>query len=226
MIEGGQVYHIRADHIGRPDFATNESGAFVWSATYTPFGGVHTSTGALSPNRFPGQWFQSESGLHQNWMRDYDPTTGRYLQADPLGLVDGASVYGYVRQSPMMLTDPRGEQSVGDVAEMIYCLLNPSSCGTDDFPNLDSPEPQMCEGCPPCRTKSGKTVLVGTKGYRYMPGSRAHFPYPDGEHVHMYEARQNPGNCKCFWHNLAEERDPPPPLGAININKDQNNGFE
>jgi hypothetical protein len=42
-------------------------------------------------------------------MRDYDPTTGRYLQADPLGLVDGASVYGYVRQSPMMLTDPTGE---------------------------------------------------------------------------------------------------------------------
>jgi RHS repeat-associated protein len=59
--------------------------------------------------RAMGQWFQSESGLHQNWMRDYDPTTGRYLEADPLGLVDGASVYGYVRQSPMMLTDPRGE---------------------------------------------------------------------------------------------------------------------
>jgi hypothetical protein len=43
----------------------------------------------------PGQWFQSESGLHQNWMRDYDPTTGRYLQADPPGLVAGMNVYGY-----------------------------------------------------------------------------------------------------------------------------------
>jgi RHS repeat-associated protein len=74
-----------------------------------PFGGVHVSTGALPANRFPGQWFQSESGLHQNWMRDYDPTTGRYLQPDPLGLVDGASVYGYVKQSPMRWTDPRGE---------------------------------------------------------------------------------------------------------------------
>jgi RHS repeat-associated protein len=118
----------------------------VWTATYTPFGGVHTSTGALPPNRFPGQWFQSESGLHQNWMRDYDPTTGRYLQADPLGLVDGASVYGYVKQSPMMLTDPRGEQSAGDVAELMYCLLNPSSCGTDEFPNGGTQSPQMCSG--------------------------------------------------------------------------------
>ncbi|MBN8631582.1 MAG: RHS repeat-associated core domain-containing protein [Rhodobacterales bacterium] len=80
----------------------------VWTATYTPFGGVHTSTGALPSARFPGQWFQSESGLHQNWMRDYDPTTGRYLQADPLGLVDGASVYGYAAQSPMMSSDPTG----------------------------------------------------------------------------------------------------------------------
>ena len=42
-------------------------------------------------------------------MRDYDPTTGRYIQADPLGLVDGASVYGYARQSPGRYVDPRGE---------------------------------------------------------------------------------------------------------------------
>jgi RHS repeat-associated protein len=70
----------------RPVFATNASGLKTWTATYTPFGGVHTSTGALPSARFPGQWFQSEFGLHQNWMRDYDPTTGRYLQADPLGL--------------------------------------------------------------------------------------------------------------------------------------------
>jgi uncharacterized protein RhaS with RHS repeats len=77
VIEGGVVSFVRADHIGRPVFATNSTGVKVWTATYTPFGGVHTSTGTLPTARFPGQWFQSESGLHQNWMRDYDPTTGR-----------------------------------------------------------------------------------------------------------------------------------------------------
>ncbi len=46
-------------------------------------------------------------------MRDYDPTTGRYLQADPLGLVDGASVDGYVRQNPLRFSDPRGVWVVG-----------------------------------------------------------------------------------------------------------------
>lgn len=42
-------------------------------------------------------------------MRDYDPTTGRFLQADPLGLVDGASIYGYAGQNPAMNADPTGE---------------------------------------------------------------------------------------------------------------------
>ena len=88
LIEGGTVYYVRADHIGRPVFATNSSDVKVWEVRYLPFGGVHTSTGNLPAARFPGQWFQSESGLHQNWMRDYDPTTGRYLEPDPLGLVD------------------------------------------------------------------------------------------------------------------------------------------
>ncbi|WP_425456162.1 RHS repeat-associated core domain-containing protein [Aliishimia ponticola] len=62
--------------------------------------------------RFPGQWFHAVPGLHQNWMRDYDPTLGRYLQADPLGLVDGASVYGYALQNPGRYVDPRGEETI------------------------------------------------------------------------------------------------------------------
>ncbi|WP_082152390.1 RHS repeat-associated core domain-containing protein [Candidatus Rhodobacter oscarellae] len=69
-------------------------------AVYLPFGGVYASFGPNIEPRFPGQWFQTESGLHQSWMRDYDLTTGRYIQADPLGLVDGASVYGYALQNP------------------------------------------------------------------------------------------------------------------------------
>ena len=81
----------------------------VWSLGYLPCGGVTVMTGAPVDARFPGQWFQAEAGLYQNWMRDYDPTTGRYIQADPLGLIDGASGYGYVRGNPERWTDPRGQ---------------------------------------------------------------------------------------------------------------------
>ena len=109
MIEGGVTTFIRADHIGRPVFGTNTGGTKVWTASYLPFGGVRTTTGTPINARFPGQWFQTESGLHQNWMRDYDPTTGRYLQADPLGRVDEASVYGYAGQNPVMNSDRTGQ---------------------------------------------------------------------------------------------------------------------
>jgi RHS repeat-associated protein len=96
------------------------------------FGGVRTTTGNPISARFPGQWFQAESGLHQNWMRDYDPTTGRYLQADPLGLVDGASVYGYALQSPMMNVDPRGEDTLPP---------DPSGLGPDWTPDPSHLDP-------------------------------------------------------------------------------------
>ncbi|MEZ5901197.1 MAG: RHS repeat-associated core domain-containing protein [Hyphomicrobiaceae bacterium] len=51
--------------------------------------------------RFPGQWFQLEAG----WHRHYDPTIGRYTQPDPLGFVDGPSVYAYVKAQPLQLKD-------------------------------------------------------------------------------------------------------------------------
>lgn len=75
-----------------------------------PFGEVASLTGPTTLNdRFPGQWFQLESGLHYNWHRHYDPTTGRYLQPDPLGMPDGPSRWAYVRNSPLMEVDPEGK---------------------------------------------------------------------------------------------------------------------
>ena len=107
--------------IGRfncPVVANNFRVAVVWTASYLAFGGVRTTTGTPIEARFPGQWFQSESGLHQNWMRDYDPTTGQYIEADPLGLIDGASVYGYAGQNPGRNTDATG-QCIGPLAFLL-----------------------------------------------------------------------------------------------------------
>ncbi len=100
------MYLVRTDHIGRPVFATDLAGSKVWEASYLPFGGVHVTSGTPIA-LIPRPMVPSGIGFHQNWMRDYDPTTGRYVQADPLGLVDRASVYGYVRQNPGRWIDPR-----------------------------------------------------------------------------------------------------------------------
>jgi len=58
--------------------------------------------------RFPGQYYQAETGVNQNYFRDYDPTVGRYAESDPIGQKGGVNTYAYVRGNPLLLIDPFG----------------------------------------------------------------------------------------------------------------------
>lgn len=57
----------------------------------------------------PGQYYDRETGLHYNGHRDYDPSTGRYVESDPIGLRSGSlSTYAYVNSNPVSKVDPLG----------------------------------------------------------------------------------------------------------------------
>ena len=58
--------------------------------------------------RFPGQYYQAETGLNQNWFRDYDPLVGKYVESDPIGLGGGVNSYAYVGDSPVWYVDRDG----------------------------------------------------------------------------------------------------------------------
>ncbi|MEQ1672356.1 MAG: RHS repeat-associated core domain-containing protein, partial [Hyphomicrobium sp.] len=127
---------VHVDHLNRPVRMTNSAKASVWEVTFTPWGSFHSATGAQTLNtRFPGQWFQLESALHYNWHRHYDPSLGRYTQPDPLGFVDGPSVYAYAKNHPGEYVDPDGRfvplfcLRFPRVCKEIYsCIRNPERC--------------------------------------------------------------------------------------------------
>jgi len=103
------LFYIHTDHLGIPQILTDETQQVVWTADYQPFGeATLTKENVIFNLRFPGQYFDSETGLHHNYFRDYDPTIGRYIESDPIGLGGGINTYAYVDNNPLYWVDPYG----------------------------------------------------------------------------------------------------------------------
>ena len=108
-LEGSEAYSIHTDHLGTPRIMTDKDSVVVWAATYSPFGEASISKNIVSlPLRLPGQYLDDETGTHYNYLRDYDPTTGRYLTSDPIGLNGGINTYAYASNNPVALFDVIG----------------------------------------------------------------------------------------------------------------------
>jgi len=101
------------DHLATPQKMTDSTGAVVWSADYKPFGEATVTVSTITNNlRFPGQYYDVETGLHYNYFRDYNPAIGRYIEKDPIGLLGGVNLYAYVGNKPTVFLDQYGLQTV------------------------------------------------------------------------------------------------------------------
>ncbi|MFF8711536.1 putative T7SS-secreted protein [Streptomyces sp. NPDC015184] len=104
-----RFFSIVTDLVGSPAELIDESGFLSWRARSTSWGTTTWATGsaAYTPLRFPGQYFDPETGFHYNYFRHYDPETARYLSADPLGLRPAPNPTAYV-SNPFSKIDPLG----------------------------------------------------------------------------------------------------------------------
>lgn len=112
------VFYIHTDHLNTPRIVTQASdGAIRWRWDSTdPFGMLPpnenpSNSGTFVFNmRMPGQYYTKESNLFYNYFRDYDPSSGRYVQSDPIGVKGGINTYLYVNGNPIDKIDPDGLQ--------------------------------------------------------------------------------------------------------------------
>ncbi|MFB6615788.1 putative T7SS-secreted protein [Streptomyces sp. NPDC056367] len=144
-----RFFAIVTDLIGTPTELVDESGELAWR-TRTTLWGTTTWTRdatAYTPLRFPGQYFDPESGLHYNHFRYYDPESARYLSQDPLGLAPAPNPATYVN-NPQTWSDPRGlspcplfenrmpEQLADELADAERLGVKPIRAGDEGFDDI------------------------------------------------------------------------------------------
>ena len=129
-----QIYHYHNDHLGTPNELTNQKGEVVWLANYEAWGNtarivwreekleqLKVSSDELQPIRFQGQSFDTETGLHYNRFRYFDPDLGMFISRDPIGLMGGSNVFQYA-PNPTGWIDPLG----------LAKSKNPNNCDCDE----------------------------------------------------------------------------------------------
>ncbi len=150
------AYYYHDDHLGTPRAMTDASQQVVWKVPFDAFGneipgGIKTVENNL---RFPGQYYDQESGLHYNYFRDYDPRTGRYVEPDPVGVLQTMNLYSYAKLNSISYIDPLGlyecTYSIG--AHRMVCtpniLFHPSFSSSNFIAgNNNGRGPMECSNC-------------------------------------------------------------------------------
>jgi RHS repeat-associated protein len=165
----GKGYYVFADHLATPLLVEDDSGNVKWSASIDPYGTAHIeSRSTLELNlRFPGHYYDTETGLHYNRFRYYSPELGRYLQSDPVGIRGGPNLYAYTA-NPLKRVDVLGLCPDGGPEDPPPTVKNPPATDkeeTNEFedeptqPNIRVPRTPIPPGVPADAIEEGDIVF-------------------------------------------------------------------
>ncbi|MDH5548103.1 MAG: RHS domain-containing protein [Gammaproteobacteria bacterium] len=196
------IHYLHTDHLGTPRIATNTDGELVWRWMGNAFGdtqpewldhhderhegkGTHKShdsdNGRKNDDeehinlRFAGQYYDAESGLHYNYFRYYDPSSGRYMTSDPIGLDGGLNTFGYVGGNPNSNIDYYGLRSYtkdetlriikeASQQNLFEAYNNHSGSGKYDF-RVTQPDDTFTVGCKQYSAGQFGNFLAGYTGW-------------------------------------------------------------
>jgi RHS repeat-associated protein len=177
-------FYIAPDYLGAPHQITNANRQVVWQWDHDPFGNG-TPTGSLTYNlRFPGQYYDSETGLNYNYFRDYDPKLGRYTQSDPIGLAAGINTYVFVRGNPVCCSDRLG------------LLTLTGGLTSNNYIDANGNVQPLMEAMPKVNGQESPYPSDPKKGFM---GARPRDPNVKGETGACYDYALNKPNCKYGW---------------------------
>ncbi len=156
-----RFFAIVTDLVGTPSELIDEHGDIAWHTRSTLWGTTAwaANSTAYTPLRFPGQYYDPETGLHYNYFRHYDPQTARYLTPDPLGLTPAPNPATYVH-NPHTWSDPHG--------------LSPYPQGEESNPFEKREDAEKAAfgiaGVPYGEEPVAEWVVTGEKDYKHVPG--------------------------------------------------------
>ncbi|QHF96074.1 type IV secretion protein Rhs [Streptomyces sp. NHF165] len=157
LVGSPRFHAIVTDTVGAPTELISAEGHVAWHHRTTLWGTPlpASSSSAHCPLRYPGQYADSETGLHYNYLRYYDPETARYLAPDPFGLVPAFHHHNYVH-NPLTWMDPRGLQGCNGIDDDTYDALD-QKYGNRVADGVDHDIQRMNDGSPsaPAHSISG-----------------------------------------------------------------------
>ena len=175
LIPSMQVYHYHNDHLGTPNELTSQDGEVVWLADYEAWGNtakvvwreekfeqLKVSSDELQPIRFQGQSFDTETELHYNRFRYFDPDIGMFTTRDPIGLTGGSNVFQYA-PNPTGWIDPFGLSKYPQVTFPPEQVLSDVTISMQGDNNWDF------------RAANEKSGLFGTNGKATINAHRAKY---------------------------------------------------
>jgi RHS repeat-associated protein len=129
----GETYFYHYDGLGSTVAMTDGSGNIVNTYAYDAFGHITQSAETTAnPFKYIGRYgvMDEDNGLLYMRARYYDALHGRFITQDPIGLLGGMNVYGYVGNNPTNLADPSGLDLGTEAHKLWDHLVKKATAGT------------------------------------------------------------------------------------------------